>query len=183
MFLNIITPCSRPENLHIISRTINIPRSNFRWIVVFDSDELPQVDLIPDICEVYLHRNSLSCAGHAQRNYALDLIVHGHVYNQDDDTLLHPELWDNIKDFDVDFISFDQLNKDNSIRLTGDIIEVDKVDSHNFIVKKDILENTRFVIDKYNADGILAVECYNKSTTRLYINKPLSTYNSLRNED
>jgi hypothetical protein len=26
MFLNIITPCSRPENLDVISKTINIPK-------------------------------------------------------------------------------------------------------------------------------------------------------------
>ena len=98
MILNIITPCSRPENLHLISKSINIPKENYRWIVVFDFDELPDKELIPNNCEVYLHRDSDSTAGHAQRNYAIDLIEDGYVYSNDDDTLLHPELWENIKD-------------------------------------------------------------------------------------
>lgn len=29
MFLNIITPCTRPENLHKISESINIPKENY----------------------------------------------------------------------------------------------------------------------------------------------------------
>jgi len=41
MFLNIITPSCRPENLHKISKSINIPRENYRWIVVFDLEEIP----------------------------------------------------------------------------------------------------------------------------------------------
>ena len=41
MYLNIITPCIHIENLVEISKSINIPRENYRWIVVFDSLILP----------------------------------------------------------------------------------------------------------------------------------------------
>ena len=37
-----------------------------------------------------------------------------------------------------------------------------------------------FFIDKYDADGYFAKECYNKSLTKTHFNKPLSIYNLLR---
>jgi hypothetical protein len=180
MKLNIITPCSRPENLHLISESINIPKENYRWIVVFDFDELPDKELIPNNCETYLHRNVQSTAGHAQRNYAIDMIKDGYVYSNDDDTLLHPELWDNIKDIDADFISFGQSNKDNSTRLVGNIIRVGHIDSHNFIVSIKTIGETRFHIERYDADGYFASDCYEKSDKKVFINKSLSVYNMLR---
>jgi hypothetical protein len=181
MLLNIITPCCRPENLHQISKSINIPKENYRWIVVFDLNELPNPELIPDNCEVYLHRNEKSTVGHSQRNFALDLIKDGYVYMNDDDTLIHPELWENIKELTDDFISFYQENKFGSIRLYGDV-GVGKIDSHNFIVKNEIIGNSRFIIDKYEADGYFALECFNKSKSKILINKVLSTYNFLNNK-
>jgi hypothetical protein len=180
MFLNIITPCSRPENLQKISKTINIPKEDYRWIVVCDMDKLPSKELIPENCEVHLYRENGSVVGHAQRNYALSIIDNGHIYFNDDDTLLHPELWENIKNIDSDFISFIQLNKNKSIRLKGNLIEVSHIDSHNFIVSKTIIGDTKFIINKYDADGYFAKECYGKALNKTYIDKPLSIYNSLR---
>ena len=97
MFLNIITPCCRPENLHTISKSINIPQTNYRWLVVFDMDNFPSNELIPDNCEIYLHRDVNSVAGHSQRNSVLNIISSGHVYMNDDDTIIHSSLWDEIK--------------------------------------------------------------------------------------
>jgi hypothetical protein len=179
MFLNIITPCSRPENLHQISKSINIDKPNYRWIVVCDMDEMPAKDLIPLNCEIYLHKNPISVFGNAQRNYALDLVEKGHVYFNDDDTTIHVDLWDNIKDQIEGFISFTQSNKDNTIRLNGDVIKIHSVDSHNFVVDINVVELTRFDIELYDADGHFAVECYNKPCSKIFIPKVLSIYNSL----
>ena len=180
MFLNIITPCSRPENLITISKSINIPKENYKWFVIYDSDILPKKELIPENCEVHLHLNKESVVGHAQRNYALDLIKDGHIYFNDDDTVIHEKLWENIKDLDNDFISFTQENKDGKLRLTGDNIRVGGIDSHNFIVDRSLINETRFNIKKYDADGYFASECYGKSKNKKFINKSLSVYNSLR---
>jgi hypothetical protein len=180
MFLNIITPCSRPKNLLEISKSINIPRENYRWIVVFDMDALPPSELIPLNCETHLHRNKLSIAGHSQRNYALSLINDGHIYSNDDDTIIHPNLWDNIKDLDDDFISFEQEDKNHNLRLKGNVIRLYNIDSHNFIVKRSIIGETSFIVGDYNADGYFAEECYSKSSSTIFIPKVLSTYNSLR---
>jgi hypothetical protein len=178
MFLNIITPCSRPENLDVISKSINIPRDQYRWIVVFDLLEAP--DNIPDNCEFYNIKDAKSTSGNAQRNFALDLVTHGHVYFNDDDTIMQPNLWEEIKDLEEDFISFKQVNKDGSGRLEGNNISVGNVDSHNFVVSAECMGDVRWVLNRYDADGVFAHECYKKANTTLYIPKVLSVYNSLK---
>ena len=185
MILNIITPCSRPQNLHTISKSINIPTENYRWIVVFDSNKFPEKEMIPTNCETYLHKNINSRFGHSQRNFAIDLITTGHVYMNDDDTIIHPDLWDNIKHLDSDFISFKQNNSDGSLRLQGNIIRLEKIDSHNFIVSKRVIKDTRWIIDSYEADGWFANKIYTQvfkedNSKITYIPKGLSTYNLLR---
>jgi hypothetical protein len=137
MYINIITPCSRPENLHKISKSINFPKENYRWIVVFDSLTLPDKNIIPENCEYYLHKDPNSISGNGQRNFALNLVKTGYIYFNDDDTLIHPELWDNVKDCTEDFISFNQSLHNGYIRLTGDIIKVQQTDSHNFMISSN----------------------------------------------
>jgi hypothetical protein len=179
MFINIITPCIRPENLEKISKSINIPRDQYRWIVVFDLLDKPEN--IPDNCEWYNIKDVDSTSGNAQRNFALNLVTHGHIYFNDDDTIMQPELWDEIKNEDLqDFISFKQANKDGSIRLEGINISVGTIDSHNFITSVECVGDTRWVLDRYDADGVFARECFEKAKTILHISKILSVYNTLR---
>lgn len=179
MFLNIITPCSRPQNLHTIAESINIPKENFRWIVVYDGVELPDKTLIPDICEAYCYQDPQSCVGHQQRNFAMDMISDGHIYFNDDDTILHNELWDSIKDLDNDFITFNQNTKEGGARLHNRPVQVGHIDSHNFIFKKEISEGIRFV-NLYEGDGIFANQVHNRSKSYIHLNKVLSIYNYLR---
>jgi hypothetical protein len=179
MFLNIITPCSRPQNLDVISKSINIPRDSYRWIVVFDLSEVPEN--IPSNCEAYAIKDVNSTSGNVQRNFALDLVTDGHIYFNDDDTIMQPNLWDEIKNKDLqDFISFKQVEKDGSLRLEGKNISVGTIDSHNFVVSNKTIGDIRWVLNRYDADGIFAHDCYNKSNTKLYIPKVLSIYNSLK---
>ena len=176
MFLNIITPCSRPEFLDAVAKSINIPKENYRWIVVFDSETIPEN--IPE-CEAYCIKDINSVCGNSQRNLAIDLVTEGWIYFNDDDTTMHPELWDNIKDLDNDFISFDQNWNNGDHRLSGNIIKLSYVDSHNFIVHISVIGNKRFVLHRGDADGVFAENCYNKAKNKHYINKVLSVYNSL----
>ena len=177
MFLNIITPCSRPHLLHRIAESINIPKENYRWIVVFDAETIP--DSIPE-CEAYFIKDTNSICGNAQRNLAIDLVTEGYIYFNDDDTIMHPQLWDNIKDLTNDFIHFDQEEKDRSIRLRQSKVRLSYIDSHNFIVHRELAGDERFVMNRRDADGVFAENCYNKSKTPKYIPIVLSTYNALR---
>jgi hypothetical protein len=178
MFLNIITPCSRPNNLQVISESINIPKENYRWIVVFDSLEIPAN--VPNNCEAYCLKDNNSIYGNAQRNFGIDLVSKGHVYFNDDDTIIQPTLWEEIKDKDfADFISFKQSNKDNTLRLEGIEIAINYIDSHNFITSLESINN-RWVLDRYDADAVFAIESYKNAKETLYIPKVLSVYNSLK---
>lgn len=178
MFLNIITPCSRPENLMKISESINIPKENYRWIVVFDLESPPEKDFIPDNCEIYTYKDTNSISGNGQRNFALDLVKEGYVYLNDDDTTIHPDLWENIKNLSEDFIVFKQEDKFGNVRLIGNV-GICQIDSHNFVVSSNVTKNIRFILDKYDADGYFAIECFSKSNTKITLNKVLSTYNTL----
>ena len=178
MFLNIITPCCRPQNLDIISRSINISEDQYRWIVVFDLLEAP--DNIPDNCEAYAVKDSASTSGNAQRNFALDLVTHGHIYFNDDDTLIHSNLWEKVKDVDADFISFKQSLPSGDLRLEGKSVTLNNIDSHNFIMHSSLLGPTRWILDRYDADGVFANECWLKSKNYKYIDEVLSIYNVLK---
>jgi len=177
MFLNIITPCTKPYNLEVISNSINISKENYRWIVVFDNDIVFEA---PSNCETYAIKDTNSTSGNAQRNYAINLVKEGWVYFNDDDTIIQPNLWENIKDVDADFIHFMQNSKDGNLRLSGENVKLNEIDSHNFIVKHDIIEDERFTLDIYHADGIFAENTYKKAKSKLYIPKVLSIYNSLK---
>ena len=180
MFINIITPCTRPENLSKISESINIPKENYRWIVVFDSTLFPNENLIPENCEAYIHVNKDSKFGNSQRNFAINLVDEGYVYFNDDDTTIHPNLWENIKDLDNDFIHFNQSQKDGSIRLISSVVRLRNIDSHNFVVSKNVIGDSRWIVTEYESDGYFAEECYQNSKNKMYINKVLSIYNTLR---
>lgn len=181
--LHIITPCSRPQNLHHISQSINIPRASYTWWIVFDANiaDVP-AHLIPSNARVLYHRNPNSVAGHAQRNYALDMLPQDNsmVYFLDDDTTLCPQLYEECCTHNLrfDLIHFDQQNPDGTKRIGGRI-EVNHIDTGSAVVKRSVIGNTRFRTDKYNADGFFWKAIANKTRNIHYIPKPLSTYNEL----
>lgn len=176
MMLNIITPCSRPENLHEIAKTINVP--TYRWIVVFDG---PISENPPPEAECYSLVDPNSISGNAQRNFALDLVQgDGWIYFNDDDTVIHPELWDSIKDLDADLVSFKQILPSGELRLDGKRLMLNSIDSHNFAMKVSLLGDSRWNLKRYDADGLFIHECWLKSKNYKYIDKVLSVYNALR---
>ncbi|CAB5214158.1 Glyco_tranf_GTA_type domain containing protein [uncultured Caudovirales phage] len=180
MFINIITPCSRPENLEEIYKSINIPIQNYRWIVVFDKDNLP-TDLPPTV-EPHLHRHPDSKVGNAQRNYGLDLVDTGWILFLDDDTILHPHFWKNIKDLNDDLIHFGQQDKDGNLRLTGARLMVEHTDVGCYLINKNIVKDHKFPLKVYQSDGIFAMLVQEETTSIKYIPKVLSVYNALKYE-
>jgi len=60
-------------------------------------------------------------------------------------------------------------------------VKVGKIDMAQFLVKSDILNEIRFVSNRYEADGIFIVELYNKYKDRFIFDKTvLSYYNHFR---
>jgi glycosyltransferase involved in cell wall biosynthesis len=178
-FINIVTPCVRPENLGAIAGSINIPESSYRWIVVFDADEIPSIDL-PSNAEVYAHRNTESRSGNAQRNFANKMIRGGYVLYLDDDTILHPKLWESVKECTEDLVGWKQCNKDDSHRLSVGEWQVGFIDSGSFMVDQNTMGDSDWALDRYDADGYFAREMRLKAKTVKEIYDYLSIYNYLR---
>ena len=177
--LHIITACSRPQNLHRIAQSINIPRRSFRWHIVFDKEinSVPK-NLIPELALIYYHKNPLSVVGHAQRNYALQHINDGLIYFLDDDTIFHPDLYQAIAKLKNDFIHFDQAHPNGTKRIGG-TVEVNHIDTGSAVVQRRLIGDTRFRTDKYNADGYFWKDISHKAVNAIYIPKSLSFYNYL----
>lgn len=186
-FINIITPCSRPQNLHKIAESINIPWRMFRWIVVMDSNTTVNPELIPPRAEVYYHKDKNSKSGNAQRNYAIDLVLRSQpapafdnfVYFLDDDTLLHPQFYNAVNGLKNDFIHFNQQNPDGSHRIGG-TVKVNQIDSGNALISRNIIGNIRWRSDLYNADGFFLQAVFQKALNPVYLPQFLSTYNALQ---
>ena len=179
--LHIVTPCCRPQNLMTIRDSIRLPRATFTWWIVFDANE-NEIDkkYIPSDARILWHKDKKSVAGHAQRNYALSLIDDGMVYFLDDDTLLHPDLYNETCKANEyhDFIHFDQENPDGTKRIGGKV-EVNHIDTGSAVASRQLIGNTRFRTDLYNADGYFWKTISQKASNTKYINKVLSTYNLL----
>jgi hypothetical protein len=167
-FINIVTPCVRPENLGAIADSINIPKNHYRWIVVFDADEIPSVG-IPANAEAHAHHVEGSFAGHAQRNFANRLIQSGYVLCLDDDTILHPDFWQAVKDC-----------TDNSHRLGVGEWQVGLIDSGSFMADRKVIGDSQWIFNRYDADGYFAQEMRAKTESIKTIEQYLSFYNYLR---
>lgn len=182
--LTIITPCSRPQKLQVVKDSIFKQKwkFNFKWLIVHDSEYI-EIELFPEL-NIYQfnHYDSNSVVGHAQRNFALNLIAKGLVYFLDDDTILHPNFAKAICEIelDKDFIHFPQIYKDESIRISGKEVEVDKIDTGSFVFDISLAKDVSFDVTKYNADAYFAKAIYSKAKNPVYVNYPLSYYNYLR---
>lgn len=179
MFINIVTPCSRPENLKAIAESINIPAENYRWIVVHDADEFPDIEM-PKEAEHHLYREQGSIAGHAQRNFANRLIADGYVLQIDDDTILHPNFWDAVKDCEEDIVSWAQTWANGEHRLAAGNYWVGGIDSGSFMVKRSVIGDLQWQVSRYDADGLFAQQVVARTKSQRRIEQYLSYYNYLR---
>ncbi len=191
--LNIITPCSRPENLEDVELSIytailhSFPYtlSNIRWIVVMDGVNKPEINI--ELAEFhYLESGELGISGNPQRNYALDIINDGYVYFLDDDNKIHHQFIKYYRSFissypDHGFI-VNQLNNDGSIRLYApDIPSVGNVDTAQFLLTREMIGDVRWDPFNYCADGKFISDIHKIYGDKIIkVNRNLSYYNELR---
>ena len=101
-----------------------------------------------------------------------------YVYFLDDDTTLHPDLFSQVKDLNHDFIHFNQVTPDGKPRIGG-LVKVNHIDTGSVLAKLNLISDIRWKTDLYNADGYFWEAAFARAKSPLYINKPLSIYNSL----
>lgn len=170
--LTIVTPLWRWENLEKLSKSIP---AGVRWVVV-NSGRKPSTIVVPSNAEFHTIESD---RGVDKRNHGIDIIKNGYLYFLDDDTTIHPNFYKLLDmDPEYDFIHFNQVWPNGKRRIGGDV-RVNHIDMGSFIVKRELIGNTRFIKNP-KADGIFAVECFKKSKNAKYINEELSIFNALR---
>lgn len=179
MSIYIITPCSRIEYLSQISKTIP---NDCIWVIVYDSKNnqvLPYGDII------FRPKNITGTYGKAHVNYALDnLKLHSSdwIYVLDDDNIIHPNWYENIKTYcndNYNILSWGQLWNDNSMRLRPTKHMVFRaVDQASYMWRHGFNPLIRFD-ESYFGDGTFAEKFGQNS---FCIDKYLCYYNYLSSE-
>jgi glycosyltransferase involved in cell wall biosynthesis len=177
MHLNIVTACSRPENLSKIAESINLPTASYIWWIIVDGPgPLPDINFRRNV-KVFYHPDK-SAVGNGQRNFALDQITGGYIYFLDDDTVLHPDLYKSVEAMENDFIHFDQAHRNGSKRIGG-TIAVNHVDTGSVVCSRALIGDSRFRNELYNGDGVFWSSVFSRAKNPVYIPQPLSIYNAL----
>lgn len=188
MKLNIVTACSRPENLYTMLPDIEECASlidNVEWHIVFDLSCCEPV-YVPG-AKTYGISLPESRYGMGQRNLALDKIDDGWVYFLDDDNLINPELCTRImsalrEDRSKRAFAFHQSLAGNNVRYANPKnMRVGYVDMAQVCIMRDFIGDARFELPKYEADGIFIERLYNHNPSAWgFIDKVLCFYNALR---
>jgi hypothetical protein len=179
--ITIITPSCRQNNLQKLYESIEFDIID-KWIIVYDTSKNRTYNKIfttnPKVLEVTC--NEIGKAGHAQRNYGMNLVKKGHIYFLDDDNIIHPDFWAVVHILEgTCFYTFDQQRTYASI-LKGNYIRVGKIDTAMFIVHKKHTAGILWIKDRYDADGHFISEIYSKyRPEHKYINQVCCYYNYL----
>lgn len=174
----IITPCSRPENLEQISKTIP---QECKWVVVHDNKKpAPNINNA-----TFLVCDDTGIVGTKAQNFALDnlpLNDEDIVYLLDDDNIIHPRWYKTVSNwlnYDFSIMTWGQLYKDGSLRLRPTNMPApNRIDTACFMIKWKYNKNVRHEY-VYHHDGIYAETCSFNGNT-LCVDDYLAYYNYLR---
>jgi hypothetical protein len=174
--LTIITPCYRQKNLQNLYQSIDFQKID-KWIIVYDTSRnrtytkiFSHVQIQEEYCD------TLGEAGHAQRNYGVDLVKEGHIYFLDDDNVIHEQFW-NLEFNDLNtFYTFDQQRNQDFI-LKGNNLVKDYIDTAMFVVPKFMFAGNPWRIHEYSADGYFVESI--KNNKHVYYPVTAAYYNKL----
>lgn len=199
MMFHIITRCSRTKNILKVKDSIyknkDIP---ITWWITFDTTSLKDIDadILTNLQDnnIKLFFKKSNPGDYAQsHNQTIDIIDSGWCLFLDDDNILHEDFFDIIiksinENPDKGVIVFNQFvnGKDFSgldIRLAKpENMEVGKIDLAQYIIKRDLIGEERFLENEYKMDGIFISKMYKEHPDQfLFIDKVLSYYNYLTN--
>jgi hypothetical protein len=194
--LHIITPVSRPGNLEKLQQSIGpgyYPDMYLFWWQMLDTSEFPSAGpLLSDWIKEFLvpsvfNGKTLSVAGNAQRNAALEQIKDGWVYFLDDDTTMHPDLLRTIAPILNGIpgccLVFNQDWPDGSSRCTVSPSNMHQgtVDTGQVVLAREAIGDLRWDADKYHSDGPFIESVFRAQPEAfIWINRTLAIYNNLR---
>lgn len=197
--LNILTRCTRIENLKTIQKSISlITDYPITWWVIFDTHRLKDIeadllhDLQNDWTKILFWKGTEGDYGHDLLNKCLDQI-NSWVYVLDDDNILHPNFiklinnkilhektrgyffhqWIGRKDF---------TGLDERIARPENI-QVGQIDMGQILVHADLIGKKRLPLDQYIADGKWIESIYQENPDQFkFIDEIGCYYNELKKE-
>lgn len=191
LFLSIITPCTKTENLGLLHDSIIAAKGDLpidiEWHIVFDTlsdakaDEIKSNDILVSVSYA---GDRESVAGSAQINYALDHINEGFVHFLKEDNLLHPEILNYLQSAAKICcpktpnekplgLLVEQYLEDDEIRPIKVLPSF--IDCAQYIVHSSLINGLRFHLGISSADGIFIQHIYNNHQDRFHqVDKPLS---------
>ena len=195
--INIITRCTRIDNLYKIKESIFTNQKFIvKWFVIFDTSVIKSVDtdiiIMLQECGAdfrFLTGQSGSL-GYGLINKYLDEIDSGWIYILDDDNILHEKFYESISDkmtsnTDIKAFVFSQkvdgkdFTKLDIREAKPENMKLKSVDLAQFILSREIIGDCRFEL-RYDADGLFIEKLYKeKSDNFLFIDEVISYYNYL----
>jgi hypothetical protein len=200
----IITPCSRPQNLVLVARSMFWPHV-LVWIIA----HMPGTDISLSAKTLARHgygskilhlgpQNASSANkfspgryGNGLRNLALQHLPEPRnyfVYFLDDDNLMHPHLWRILPALDVAkprvYTVDSRYTRDVVKILKGSRCKVGFIDTAQLLIAARLLTDVKVATwkaERYDADGVFAMGLCRKYGTT-YIPLTLAHYNALKNE-
>ena len=198
--IHIITRCTRPENLTKIEKSIfNTDKFKITWHICVDTSKLSGKDFaeksnlihqFPDVI-TYAIECDEGDYGHDMINLTIDKIKDGFIYIIDDDNIIHPDFYNTIHeqisiDPNKSYI-FNQKVGGNDFtgidvrKAAPENIHVGGIDMAQFLLKRDIIGESRLAPSTYTADGIFIEKLYkNNIDSFLLIDRILCYYNYLK---
>lgn len=197
--LNIITRCTRPDFLEKVKKSIfTTILFDIKWWVVFDTRVIKDIDadFLSNLQllggEAIFMRGENGDMAHSLLSKVIDKIQEGFIYFLDDDNILHENFYDTIHKKIIenpDKKGFIFSQKISGKDFTGlDIREakpentrVQHIDMAQFLLKRDLIGNERFVSGDYKADGYFIEKIFKNNTEDFYfIDDVLCYYNYLK---
>ena len=106
MIINILTRCTRPQNLLTISKTIFTDLFEINWYILFDTTILKDIDvsLLMELsnigAKIKFLKSDPNSFGYNMINEVLDEITDGWVYILDDDNIIHPDFYNALSEIE-----------------------------------------------------------------------------------
>jgi len=176
MMLYIVTPCSRPENLAQIRKSIP---SAFTWVVMMDASTDHKA---PSGANVTHYSKKTGHWGNPLRNEFLDLYQdqfteNDWVYFLDDDNILHPKFIQQIESLLYLNAGIVTWGQEGRLRPT-DQPRIGNIDTASFMFRPTETNKLRFE-NIYEADGMFA-QAATRLTNLICVEAYLCYYNALR---
>jgi hypothetical protein len=192
MTLNIITACSRPQNLEVIQRSIPTGKE-VNWIICHDATQDTRPAVFPGELFIWEDWHKGGIYGTSQRNHILGLLEDPLALDTwllflDDDTVLHPEFMRGLRELmsahpdKKGFIFAQDIGGGRVRTVHAGNVKRNWIDMGQFVINIELVCGERFE-QKYEADGIFIEHIYERAAERFTItNRVMSYYNFLRRE-